>query len=135
MTDKENQLLEQADRWFAVQYDGTPEQLGMSYRKIWNKPIFIGYKIPEAVYGPGEKEVDAFIKAQKLIRRGLFLFICGMPWLIVPMMYFAITLNVLGICVLTGLSFVMAISYWFLYLYGRSLERCYKDKIITYLLS
>lgn len=135
MTDKENQLLEQADRWFAVQYDGTPEQLGMSCRKIWNKPIFIGYKIPEAVYGPGEKEVDTFIKTQKLIRQGFHFFICVMPLLGILMWYFILTINIPGVCALMGFAGVMIIVCFVLGIYTMSLEKCYKGKIVTHLLS
>ncbi len=126
-------LLEQADKWFTVTYETTPESQGMHCRKIWKKNILPFKTMREVVYGPDEKEVDAFIKAQKLIRGSVNLFICLIPVLAVLMMYSALTINVPVLCFLCGFSVVCGLICCFLGSYVKPLEKCYKGKVVTYL--
>lgn len=142
MNDKE--LLKKAQSWFTMTYGKTAEHAGYDCVKIWQKPI-LGYnlrvnKYAEVVFGPSKKEVDAFIKAQNLIRQGL-------NWAIL-----LILLNILGIIgiiliissnnlsalhniisAIICVDFLAGVGCVVLFVYARPLEKIYQRKIVTYM--
>lgn len=135
--ENEENLLKKARLWFNLNYGKTAEQAGYHCVKLWYKPMlmfdFKIHRFPEVVFGPEEKEVDAFIKGQSTIRWGIIVFLIFMLLGIPILFSFVVTQNtglfVFGTC--GGLiAFLACVAMIF---YITPLEKIYKDKIITYM--
>lgn len=133
----EKELLKKAHHWFTITYEQTAEQAGLNCIKIWYKPImkrdFKIYKFPEVVFGPSEKEVNALIRTQSLIRWGIIatilLLLLGMLILIGSLLggkivYLFWVAGGMGCC---GVVFLI------LALYCAPLQKIWEGKIITYM--
>lgn len=133
----EKELLERAHQWFAITFEETAEQAGLNCVRIWYKPIMHRdlriYKYAEVVFGPSEKEVNALIKSQKLIRWSLNV---------------AIILLLGGMLLFLGCMFTgkIEILFWFaggmgcfavvlfnLGLYCTPLQKIWEGRVITYM--
>ena len=140
---EKKELLERAHRWFTVTHEQTAEKAGLRCAKIWYKPI-MGYslrvdKYAEVVFGPDEKEVNAFIKAQTLLRRSfnwtLILLLNGFG--LIGMMYAMVIQNfdtMIAIVVTFGsVDLITAIVFLWLASYVKPLEKMYRGKIVTFM--
>lgn len=67
MKHDEKQLLADARYWFEEKYEKSPEEFGMQFMTIWNKPILPMKKIATVVFAPSEKAGRAFIREQNVI--------------------------------------------------------------------
>lgn len=140
----EKELLERAHRWFTITYAQTAEKAGLRCAKIWYKPI-MGYslrvdKYAEVVLGPDEKEVNAFIKAQTLLRRSfnwtlILLLLNGFG--LIGMMYTIAVQSLdamIAIVVVFGsVDLITAVVFLWLAVYVKSLEEMYLGKIVTFM--
>ncbi len=127
------QLLKKAELKFIFRYGKSPEEMGMNCCKIWFKPIVQWNlrltRFPEAVFGTEEKEVDALIKVQKLIRWWCFVFtpyfLLALPALLILSGWLG---GLAGMCYL--MSGVAALSFVFMGLrfYVKPYEKLYEGK-------
>lgn len=140
----EKELLERAHRWFTITHEQTAEKAGLRCAKIWYKPI-MGYslkadKYAEVVFGPDEKEVNAFIKAQTLLRRSfnwtlILLLLNGFG--VIGMMYTIAVQNLdamMTIVVALGsVDLITVIVFLCLAVYVKPIEKMYLGKIVTFM--
>ena len=141
---KEQDLLEKARCWFAITYGKTAEQAGSNCVKIWYKPI-MRYslrvdKYAEVVFGPGEKEVNALIKAQTFIRQGinwtirlLLLDMLGIIGTIACMMTNNLEVLKIFFFPLGGINIVAGVIFLCLAHYLKPIENIYSGKVVTYM--
>ncbi len=140
--DKENDdLLLKAIRWYVRQYGDTPERNGLKHSAIWYKPI-MKYslricKLPEVVFGETEKDVRLFIKAQRILRWGVNLFIFLMPLLGIMLLSFVflfkpeMSLYFWGV---EAVLLIVCVGYFIIGRYTSGLQKqINNDRIVTFM--
>ena len=134
-------LLQKAKRHFVSEYGKPPEEAGLKCVKIWYKPI-MGFNLkinryPEVVFAPGEKEANALVQVQTIIRQGLnftirLLLLCVV--LLPFLLYFSVKYNTfVPVVCFCGFLFAVAITFAVLPSYLKPKEELYKDKVVTYM--
>lgn len=133
----QNRLFERAHSWFTITYGQTAEQAGFRCAKIWYKPIlkydFKIHKYAEVVFGPSEKEVNALIKAQRMIRWSMIVTILALLLAMLTMMAFIITFRIEIMIFDICWTVPLAIAFFVLGCKGKAWEKIYKGKITTYM--
>ncbi len=133
----ENKLLEEARRWFALSCGETAESAGYHCIKLWYKPIpdlsFRIHQLPEVVFGPGEKEINTFIKVQSIIRWGLIVFSLLIPLGILTIFGVVVTHKFEVLIFASYVCLALCITCVIMGVYLSTLEKTYHDKIITYM--
>lgn len=126
----ENDLIKNACEWFEREYKDSPQNLGMTHIKIWNKvgPFYTHQCI---VFAKNQKEADHFTFIQDVIFTTLSYFWVVGLWAFIGFIAAVVYQNIVPLVALMAFCVAMVIFYLAMAIIGRKWEKEYAGRIVT----